>query len=82
VVLAGLAGMAALLWTPDGTARLLRWRRQGLDLWPEAPAGRRAVRSPAHLRAAWGAAFAPLLVAEAALSGWRDAVVLRRRPEG
>jgi SAM-dependent methyltransferase len=82
LVLAGLAGAAALLWTTDGTGRLLRWRRQGLDLWPEAPAGRRAVRSPAHLRAAWGAAFAPLLVAEAALSGWRDAVVLRRRPSG
>jgi hypothetical protein len=79
VVVAGLAGATCLLFAPDQAARLLRWRRQGFDAWPEAAPGRRMLRSAGHLRSAWGAAFDLLLVAEAALSGWRDAVVLRRR---
>ncbi len=79
VVLAGLAGATCLLFAPDPAARLLRWRRQGFDLWPEAAPGRRMLRGAAHLRTAWGEAFELLRVTEAALSGWRDAVVLRRR---
>lgn len=79
-VLAGLPGACALLDGQGGSARLLRWLRRGIDLVPEAAAGERTMRGQAHLRAAWGAAFEVLRVEEAALSGLRDLVVLRRRP--
>jgi SAM-dependent methyltransferase len=82
LLLAGLAGGTALVFGTQGAAPLLRWRRRGFEFRPEAAPGRRALRAPAHLRDAWGAAFAPLLVAEAALSDWCDAVVLRRLPPG
>jgi SAM-dependent methyltransferase len=80
VVIAGLPGASTLLDGQGGSARLLRWLRRGLVSEPEAPAGRRTIRSQAQLRASWGAAFQVLKVDEAALSGLRDAVVLRRRP--
>ena len=79
LVMAGLPGGLTLLDGRGGPARLLRWLRHGLDLDPDATPGRRAVRSPAHLRTAWGDAFEILRIDEGALSGLRDLVVLRRR---
>lgn len=79
LVVAGMPGALALLGGEGGTARLLAWLRQGLVVLPEAPPGRRAIRSEAHLRTAWGTAFEVLRVDQAALSGLRDLVVLRRR---
>lgn len=79
VVVAGIPGAYALLEGAGGTPRLLHWLRHGLVVVPEAAPGARAVRSAAHLRAAWGEAFDVLRITEGALSGLRDLVVLRRR---
>jgi hypothetical protein len=79
VVLAALPGGLVLLGGAGGTACLLHWLRHGLVVVPQAAVGHRAVRTPAHLHAAWGGAFDVLCIAEGALSGLRDLVVLRRR---
>ncbi len=85
-VLAAVSGRAAWLVTPDTSpARFLAWQRHGLAALParrRSTGGQlpvRTVYTRAHILGVWGLHFEVLELAEAALVGSRDLVVMRRR---